>query len=338
MARNVTIKDIARQLSIAPSTVSRSLNNNPEISKDTRERVWALAKELNYTPNPIALSLRHQKTNSIGVILPEIVHFFFSTVISGIEEVAYENGYTVIVSQSNENLDHEILNSKALFNHRVDGLLACISCQTEKMDHFQALIDKGVPVVFFDRDVTDIDASSVLVDDFQGAYDATKHLIDAGKKRIVHISGPSKMLISQRRIAGFKQALLDGGHTADDSNIIFCQRGDFEEVALLFQTFMDSDQPFDGIFASNDMAAMSAMQLLKKASISIPGEVAVVGFSNWQFSEFIDPPLTTVDQPGREMGKQAAKLIIQEIKTKEDEFIEPTKIVLPTKLVVRGSA
>ncbi len=337
MKKPTTIKDIARQLSISPSTVSRALKDNPEISVDTKKRVWQLAKELDYEPNTIALNLRQQKTDTIGVILPEIVHFFFSTVISGIEEVAYAKGYNVIVSQSNEQVEREIADVRTLFNHRVDGILACISKETTNYDHFHAIQDKGTPLVFFDRVAPGVDASKVIVDDEDGGYKATKHLIEKGKTRILHLAGPENLSISSSRIDGFVKAHKEAGLKFESSQIINCDTGKEIEAHQIVDKLIEDDFPFDGIFAVNDMAALGAMNAVKEAGMKIPDDVAIVGFSNWQICAYIEPPMTTISQPGYLIGQKATELLIREIEMKENEFIEPTSIQLPVELVIRQS-
>lgn len=334
----ITIKDIARKLGISPSTVSRALKDNPEINIETKKKVWKVAKELDYEPNTIALSLRQNKTNTIGVILPEIVHFFFSTVISGIEEVAYANGYNVIISQSNENHEREISDTRAIYNHRVDGILACISKETGSLDHFIAIQDKGIPLVFFDREVHEIDASKVIVDDLDGGYQATKHLLEKGRRKLIHFSGPENLSISKKRILGFIKAHEERGLTVSPNQIITCASGEQEEAGRLVDDLIKHKVPFDGLFAVNDLAAFGALLSLKKHGIRVPEDISVVGFSNWQFSQFVAPALTTIDQPGYLMGQKATELLLREITMKENEFIEPTSIVLPVSLIERQSS
>ncbi len=334
----ITIKDIARKLGISPSTVSRALKDNPEINIETKKKVWKVAKELDYEPNTIALSLRQNKTNTIGIILPEIVHFFFSTVISGIEEVAYSQGYNVIISQSNENYEREVSDTRAIYNHRVDGILACVSKNSASLDHFIAIQDKGIPIVFFDREVPEIDASKVVVDDFDGGYQATMHLLERGKRNLIHLSGPENLSITTGRIQGFLKAHEEAGIKIDPGQIITCASGAQEEAQLIINDLVSRKVKFDGLFAVNDLAAFGALMALKNHGIRVPEDVSVVGFSNWQFSQFVAPSLTTIDQPGYLMGQKAAELLLKEITMKENEFIEPTHIRLPVTLIVRDSS
>src|SRR6186997_1771573 len=216
----VTIKDIARELGISPSTVSRALKDHPDISPETKKAVNELAEKLNYQPNIVALSLRQSKTNTLGVIIPELVHFFFSTVISGIEDVAYSAGYNVIITQSNESLQREKIDIKALFNSRVDGMLISVSRETNNFEHIEAILAKGVPMVFFDRVYENANSSMVIVDDLSGAKDATRHLIEQGCKRIAHLEGPPNLVISKQRLQGYLDAMNEGGMPIDQSLII----------------------------------------------------------------------------------------------------------------------
>ena len=335
MKQAITLKDLARELNISTSTVSRALKDNPEISTSTRARVQKLAKELNYEPNALALSLRHSKTNTIGVILPKLVHFFFSTVISGIEDIAYSNGYNIIICQSNERIDREILDSKALFNHRVDGILVCVSKNTTNYDHFIAIQDKGIPIVFFDRDVP-IDASKILSNDFEGGYNATKHLIQSGKTNLIHLSGPEGLMLSEQRTRGFIQAHQDLDIPFDKEKILRCGDEDAQENFKIIQGALERGMKFDGIFAVNDIAAVGALQALQTAQISVPQEVAIIGYSDWQFSSFISPKLTTIKQNGNDMGKKATELLLEEIHSK-NTFVEAKSITLSTEIILRGT-
>ncbi len=336
----VTIKDIARELGISPSTVSRALKDHPDISPETKKAVNELAEKLNYQPNIVALSLRQSKTNTIGVIIPEIVHFFFSTVISGIESVAYEAGYNVILAQSNESAQREATDLKALFNSRVDGMLISISRETKTYDHIESILAKEVPVVFFDRMYANPNTSKVIVDDYAGAHEAVIHLIQQGCKRIAHLESAPGLNIAEDRRKGYQDALLENKLPVNEKMIIICPTGSLEEGKLATEKLLAFNPPPDAIFANNDMLAMGAMQVIKQRGLSIPKDVALVGFSNWFFSALMDPPLSSVDQPGFEMGQEAAKLLIRQIekKGKENADILPETKVLKTKLIVRASS
>jgi LacI family transcriptional regulator len=336
----VTIKDIARELGISPSTVSRALKDHPDISPETKRLVNELADKLNYQPNIVALSLRQSKTNTIGVIIPEIVHFFFSTVISGIEDVAYSAGYNVILAQSNESQAREITDIKALFNSRVDGMLMSVSRETTNFEHIESIISKGVPIVFFDRVYNSPQASKIIVDDFTGAKEATLHLIEQGCKRIAHLEGPPNLEISKHRLDGYKEALAEHKIPFNKDLVASCPSGTIEEGRAAAEKLLTLKSRPDAIFATNDPAAMGAMQAIKAAGLKIPKDVAVVGFSNWIFSSLLEPPLTSVDQPGFEMGQEAAKLLIRQIEKqdKDDQDYEPETKILKTRLMVRESS
>jgi LacI family transcriptional regulator len=336
----VTIKDIARELGISPSTVSRALKDHPDISPETKKAVNELAEKLNYQPNIVALSLRQSKTNTIGVIIPEIVHFFFSTVISGIEDVAYSAGYNVILTQSNESFQREVTDMKALFNSRVDGMLISVSRETTNFEHIESMVAKGVPMVFFDRVYDHVSSSKVIVDDLSGAKDATMHLIDQGCKRIAHLEGPPNLDITKQRLEGYIEALNEHKMAIDKSLIASCPLGTIEEGKIATEKLLSMDNPPDAIFATNDPAAMGAMQAIKEKGLKIPQDIAVVGFSNWFFSSMMDPPLSSVDQPGFEMGQEATKLLIRQIgvKSKDDTDPQPETKMLKTRLIIRESS
>ncbi len=336
----VTIKDIARELGISPSTVSRALKDHPDISPETKRLVNELAEKLNYQPNVVALSLRSSKTNTIGVIIPEIVHFFFSTVISGIEDVAYSAGYNIIITQSNESLAREKSDLKALFNSRVDGMLMSISRETVDFEHIENILSKGMPIVFFDRIYDTPGSSKVIVDDKVGAKEATLHLIEQGCKRIAHLEGPPNLYISKQRLEGYKEALSEAGLKFDESLVALCPKGTTEEGKLATEKLLSLKTRPDAIFASNDPAAMGAMQAIRQAGLKIPKDIAIVGFSNWQLSSLMEPPLSSVDQPGYEMGQEAARILIRHIELKAKKKPEPAPEVklLKTRLIVRESS
>jgi LacI family transcriptional regulator len=288
----------------------------------------------------VALNLRQKKTNTIGVVIPELVHFFFSTVISGIESVAYEAGYSVILAQSNESYEREKMDIKALFNSRVDGMLLSISRETTNYDHIESIISKGVPIVFYDRMYTNPNTSKVIVDDYIGAKEAVLHLIEQGCKRIAHLESFPGLLIAVDRKRGYFDALKEHNIPIKDNLIIECPSGALEEAKKATKKLLSLSPMPDAIFANNDMLAMGAMMAIKEKGLNIPQDIAIMGFSNWFFSQLMDPPLSSVDQPGFEMGQEAARLLIRQIEMKDKEEFDPkpeTKI-LKTKLVIRGSS
>lgn len=330
----VTIKDIAKKLNISPSTVSRALRDHPDISAKTKEMVNSLAEELDYQPDSIAQSLKKRKTNLIGVIVPEIKHYFFSTAISGIEEVAYRAGYAIIVSQSNESYDRECVNVRALISNRVAGLLISIAQTTENSDHFKLLERQGIPFVFFDRVCEDIEASKVVVDDFNGAFNAVEHLINSGYKRIAHLAGPKHLSISQQRLDGYLSALKKHKIPYDKNLVVYGGLNE-EDGIIGFQKLLQLDHLPDALFAVNDPVAIGAFEKIKEHGLEIPEDMALVGFSNNPISSLIEPSLTTVEQPAYEIGKRAAELLIEQIKFGESFIMR--KDMLKTKLIVRDS-
>ncbi len=334
-SNQITIKDIARILGISPSTVSRALKDHPDINSDTKKAVNELANKLKYQPNAVALSLKNSRSNTIGIIIPEIVHYFFSSVISGIEDIASQRGYTVIICQSNESFDREVANAKTLLSHRVDGILISISKQTNTFTHFQNLQEGGIPLVFFDRIAPGINADQVIIDDIEASYDATRHLIENGCKRIAHFAGPQSLLIGRNRLQGYINALTEAGLPVDNRLII--QADTFEKARNTVGQMLDSGTIPDGIFAVNDMTAIGAMQTIQKRGLKIPEDVSIVGFSDGYLSGVTDPHLSSVDQHGYEMGTMAAEMLFKRILSDETEYIPEIKI-LKANLIVRGSS
>jgi len=335
----VTIKDIARELNVSSSTVSRALKDYPGISDETKRKVRELAEKMDYRPNAIALSLRKSRSFTIGVIIPEVVHFFFSTVISGIEEVAFDRGYKVILTQTNEKLIREKSSIDTMLSNQIDGVLVSFSKETTNFDHFSTLLDKGFPIVFFDR-VPDIPkAITVTVDDYSGAYEATKHLLLQGYCHIVHLSGPENLQISKERLRGYTDALINHGITPDPSFIVECTKGtDDEAQKITSEILQNFTKKPDAFFANNDMAAVGAMLACKAAGLRVPEDVGIVGFSNWQFCSMIDPSLSSVAQPGFTMGAKATEILLDlvEKKIQLDEF--SNSVVLETELLIRKSS
>ena len=328
-----TIKDIARKLKISPSTVSRALKNHPDISEATKKAVNELANKLNYQPNAVALSLKQSRSNTIGVIIPEIVHYFFSSVISGIEDVAYDAGFNVIICQSNERYDREVANVKTLMAHRVDGILVSVSKETKNFNHFQYVRKNKIPLVFYDRIVPGLKTDQVIIDDFDAACEATKHLIDTGRKKIVHLTAPQNLLIARKRKEGYLKAISDAGLTTGEE-LVF-QADNFEKARVTVLDILKNNLEFDGIFAVNDLTAIGAMQTLLKRGIKVPEDVAVVGFSDGRFSGITAPTLTSVDQHGYEMGTVATEMLLKRILSEKD-YPNRTQ-VLNANLIVRES-
>lgn len=330
----ITIKDIASELGISVSTVSRALNNHPDINDNTKKNVSDLASKLGYRPNILAKNLQSKQSNQIGVIVPEIRHDFFANVISGIEDVAYHKGYTVIVSQSNEDVEREEINLNSMFLNRVAGILVSISQTTTKSDHFKRLIDNGVKMVFFDRDIEELDVYKVIIDDFESSYNAVKYLIEKGYKKIVHLAGPLNLSICTKRKLGYEKVMSDFNLS---SEILTIEGGMHEMDGIAgAEKLLESGNLPEAVFAVNDPVAIGAFKRLKEENIIIPDQVGIIGFSNNPITEIVDPPLTTVEQPAYEMGKRAAELLINQIEGKYIDLQNKT-LKLDTKLIVRKS-
>lgn len=332
----LTIHDIAKKLNIAASTVSRALNNNPNISRTTIEKVNAYAIEGGYRPNLIASNLRKRKTNSIGIVVPQINRNFFSSFISGVEKIAFKRNYNVIISQSNNMLEKEKKIVYSLFSNQVDGLIVSLSMQTNEFSHFKLFQENNIPLVFFDRVTTSLNTDRIIVDDFEAGYRATKHLIDQGYKRIAHIAGPTVLEIYSLRRDGYIKALKDNNLPVKKEYILTSHllREDGENS---MKQFLELKIPPDAIFCGNDTSALGLMMYLKKIGIKIPENIGIVGFSDEPFSELITPTLSTLRQPAFEMGEKAAGLLIERIEKNENPSDFKT-IVMPTKLIVRESS
>lgn len=331
-----TIHDIAKKLNISASTVSRALKNNPIISEVTRKRINDTAEEMGYRPNTLAANFRTKRTNTIGVIVPLINRHFFSSVISGIEEVAYKKGFTVTISQSNDLLEKESKIAQTLFANRVDGVIISIAMETTNFDHLKLFTAKNIPIVFFDRVVDEIESHKIVVDDFGGAYRAARHLAEMGSRRIAHIGGPLNLNIYKNRQEGYLKALSDLGLNTDES-LVINNNLTREQGIDAVQKLLNLPEKPDAIFCANDTTAQSVIFHLIKTGYKVPDDIAVVGFSNEPFSEMVTPSISTVMQPGFLIGTKSADLLIEQILNKQKE-IEFQTIVMPTDLIIRDSS
>lgn len=330
-----SINDIARALNVSASTVSRALKDHPDISKATRQRIQAFAREMNYRPNALALGLRSQRSHTLGIVVPEIVHHFFSTIISGIEDLAYSKGYRVMICQSTEDYQREVVNLQALMDHRVDGMLVSFSKQTLDFSHFNSILENRVPLVFLDRFCKEIETDRVLTDDFQGAKVVTNHLIRRGCRRILHLAAPQNLQIGRERFEGYRQALLESEIPLDDKLVLLCDTS--SKLRALQDHIMTLVKDIDGVFAVNDLTAISMMQLLQEKGFEIPARIAVAGFGDDPIASIVRPQLTTVQQKGYEMGREAARLLIQRLE-KPETLTAPRTRVFPASLRIRESA
>lgn len=332
----VTIHDIARALNINSSTVSRALNDSPRVTKKTKEKILDTAKEMGYQRNLLASNLRKKVTNTIGVVVPRISRHFFSSVIQGIEETSYLAGYNIIICQSLEQLEREKKILETLAANRVDGVLMSISMETTDYNHLQDLKSRGIPLVFFDRHCDIPENNNVLIDDFKGGFDATQHLILKGSKNIVHFSGPQELEIYKNRFRGYKEALNKNGIPFRSEYVLSSKLMEQDGVENC-KSLLNNNVDFDAIFSANDVAAIGAIKYLNNKNIKIPEDVAIVGFSNEPISTVINPTLTTINQPGFEIGKTATELLLNNIKN-ENGLQKGQTIIMESNLIERQSS
>lgn len=328
----ITIKEIARMLGISKSTVSRALTRQVDVNAETRRKVLELAQQLRYEPNALALNLRHKRTKTLGVIIPETINTFFSRVVGGIQKVATLEGYNVIVCQSNESQFAERDTLHSLISHHADGLLISISRDTKNDEHFNELLDKNIPVVFFDRICERLQTPQVVADNFEISSQATQHLIDQGCRRIAMLVAPLNLHTSARRLDGYKDALRRNNVDVDES-LIFSSFTPAQTKTFVRDILSASNQP-DGIFALNDMTAIAIMHELKKAGVRIPHDIAVMGFNNEPFGAFVEPSLSTIDLPAQRMGEVAAQMLIEQIKSPHENG---EKRLIKSTLIIRDS-
>ena len=351
--KTLTMKDMARALGVSVATVSRALSNSPSISAEVREKIQQYAQENNFTPNVLASRLRQTKVKHskvIGVIVPEFVHYYFSTILSGIEEEASSHGYTLLVAQSNESYEREVEICQNFLENRVCGVIVSQAKDTVKYEHFRNLIEAGCPLVFYDRICTGINASRVVVDDYDGAFNAVSHLIETGCRRIAFLGSRPNMEITKNRYNGYADALLHAKIPIDNSLVINCDNGDMatelvprlydpshpspvHSLAVLGEASPPSPEAF---FCINDETAVSVVHALKRLGLSIPKDVSVCGFANDNLSRACDPLLTTVEQRGREVGRLATEILITSLDNPQVSQ-HPIKRIVRTKLIIRGT-
>lgn len=333
----LTMKDIAAHFGISVATVSRALKDSPRISVERRAAIQQYAREHNFTPNMIAESLRHsriQPMKVIGVIIPEFAHYYFSSILSGIEEEASAHGYRIMVAQSNEQYEREVKICKSFYENKVCGIIVSQAKDTHRYDHFQQLIDTGIPLVFYDRICTGVNASRVVVDDYMGAFNAVSHLIETGCNRIAYYGSAMTLEISKNRYNGYKDALLKHGIQPDPELVRLCDnRTDAESIT---PEMLNSSAPPNGFFAVNDDTAIGILYTAKRMGFRVPEDISICGFTNGQRAIACDPMLTTVEQRGTKVGEEAADILIGHV----EGTIPPGKIerrIIRTRLIIRGT-
>ena len=337
--KETTLKEIAETLGISITTVSKALKNYPDVSEKTRKAVVALADELNYTPNSFAVNLRTKESKTIGLIIPEVVHHFFSNVINGIIAEAEKKGYLVIILQSNESLELEKKQVALLVNKRVDGIIMSLSNESNNDFHIKEILRKEIPFVQFDKISKLIPSSKVIINDQKAAMEAVQHLIDKGCKKITHIRGPENPQNAIDRFIGYKKALEKNGIPYDSKLVYTCRNVTFEEGVEFAKQIVEEHPDVDGIFVITDLVAVGVLAYFNEKGIQVPNQIAVIGFSNWFMSQVITPKLSTVDQPSYEMGVAAFGLLLEEmICHKDGKVFVPRTIELETSIIERDSS
>ena len=334
----MTMKDIAKEFGISVATVSRALKDSPRISEERRKAIQQYAREHNFYPNIIGAALRHNKvmpSRMIGVIVPEFTHYYFSSILTGIEEAAAKRGFSIMVALSGEKYEREVSICENFHRYKCCGIIVSQAKDTKNYDHYQKLIDAGIPLVFYDRICTGVNASRVVVDDYMGAYNAVSHLIETGCKRIAFYGSPMQLEISKNRFNGYKDALLKHGLPFDESITRVCDnRADAEVIT---PEMLALDERPDAFFAVNDDTAIGILYTVKRAGLSVPGDISICGFTNGQRAVACDPMLTTVEQRGHRVGEEAAQILMDKVEGLSPlEKVE--KRIVRTRLVIRGTS
>lgn len=333
---SVKIKDLAKQLNLSVATISKALKDSYEISPETKHRVLELAKKLNYTPNPYASSLRKRSSRTIAVVLPEVADSFFSLAINGIESVAHDRGYHVLVYLTHESFEREEAILKEFQSGRVDGILISVSGETSSSDHIREVIAAGMPLVFFDRVCEDVDTAKIVTDDFESSYNATRHLLDSGCKRIAYLSTSTALSINNKRMDGYKQALEDHGIKKKNHNIVSCTSDNEGNYKIILDLLKQKSKP-DGLIASVEKLTTPVYLACNHLSLSIPGDIKIISFTNLQAALILTPTLTTVTQPAFEMGKAAAAVLFKSLE-KTNYTLDKEVTIIPSVLNIRNSA
>lgn len=334
--KDITIYDIARELDISPATVSRGLQDHPSVNKNTRKRIVELAEQMGYRTNHYASSLRRQQTKTIGLILHELNSSFITSVLAGIEKVTAAEGYDLLIAHSSESFKKEVANAKNLLHKRVDGLIVSLAGDTENLNHYQPFFDKGVPVIFFDRVEQDGEKTVVVIDNMKCGFEATQHLIDQGCKRIAHVTSSLKRNVYADRFRGYKHALLEN-KIPFDSGLLIVEDLDKEGGIAAANRILAMDPLPDGVFVTNDFVAAVCMRTLTQRGISIPRDIAFVGFNNDAIGELIQPSLTTINYPGKDVGEISARNLINHLKGTA-ALSQTNTIIVKSSLIVRESS
>ncbi|HLP62886.1 LacI family DNA-binding transcriptional regulator [Flavobacterium sp.] len=337
--KDITLKQIAEKLGISITTVSKALKDYPDVSPKTKKAVLDLAEELNFTPNSYAVYLRTNESKTIGLIIPEVVHHFFSGVINGIIDEAEKNGYLVIILQSGESIALEKKQVDLLINKRVDGIIISLSNESNNDAHLKEILRRDIPLVQFDKISKLIPSSKIIIDDQKAAFNAVEHLIKKGCKKIAHIRGPLNPQNSIDRFLGYKKALEKNNIPFDPKLVYACQNVTFDEGRTFAEQIIKEHPDVDGMFVITDLVAVGVLSYFNENNVSVPSQIKVIGFSNWFMSQVITPKLSTVDQPSYEMGVQAFRVLFDELQMrKEGKVVSPRIVELDTSIIERESS
>ncbi|PZX55482.1 LacI family transcriptional regulator [Algoriphagus ratkowskyi] len=336
MAGGISLKELAAELKLAPSTVSRALNDSYEISDATKKRVISMAEKLNYHANPFARSLRENKSKTIAVIIPERINNFFAQVVDGIEEIAQEHGYHLLIYNTHEDLERERKIVNLLLNGRADAIVMSVTSQTSDISHLQKLHDRGLPIVFFDRIRADIPTTKFITNDYESAFEGTKHLIKQGCTKIALLTLGKDLSISQERQRGYSDAILSEGMELNPALTLYCSHEEPHNVKLIQELLLSSDRP-DGILSSAEKLAFATYQAIKRTKLRMPSDVKLISFANSSIAGLLNPSLTTITQPALSIGNECAKLLIKKLtKPKHYELLDQV-ITIPSQLTIRES-
>lgn len=336
MAKEITIYDIAKELKLSPATISRGLKNSTVISKTTVKRIIDKAEEMGYRHNNFASNLRKQKSHTIGVLLHELNSNFITSVLAGIEKVTTESGYDIIIAHSGESYEKEVANALNLFHKRVDGVIASLSFTTQNLDHFKPFFEKNIPVIFFDRVDENSERTHVIIDNYRSGYVATQHLIEQGSKRIVMLTANLKRNVYAQRHRGYKDALFDAGINYNKNLVLVKDLTEKSALEAAHEILKMKPLP-DGLFVTNDFKAAVCMQELKRHGVKVPDDIAVVGFNNDAISKIMDPQLSTIDYPGRDMGEITARNLMNHLKG-VGNIATTNRIIVKSELIIRESS
>ena len=331
----ITITDIAKKLNVSTSTVSRALTEHGDVKAETKAKIIAFAKEMDYQPDPFAVQLRKRTSKTIGVIIPKIENRFFSKALSGMQEFANEHGFNLLISQSEESVLQERKNLENMLKNQVAGLITSISLETNEFSHFKKVLNSETPIVFFDRVSESLLSSKVIIDDYEASYKAVVHLLEQGCRNIAHITGPQSLLNNRSRHEGYRNALRKFNVPYNTDLVTVLHSYESINVPAILRNLLQEKNKIDGIFAINDLVAIEIIHHLKRQGYRIPEEIAIVGFNNETVSQFIDPPLTTVESPAWELGRRSCEILIQHI-NKESYPIQSE--VIKSRLIIRESS